>query len=178
MCSSDLQWYFRITDYAEELLDFSDVIEWPERVMTMQKYWIGKSEGARIDFTLENSLQKIPIFTTRPDTIFGVTFMALPPEHPLVQSWLAEEPDNAELQSFCKRVMNEDKMLRSSAESLKEGVFSGRYAINPLNGDKVQIWITNYVLMDYGTGAVMAVPAHDQRDFDFAKKYEIGRAHV
>lgn len=167
------QWYFRITDYAEELLDFSDVIEWPERVMTMQKYWIGKSEGARIDFTLENSLQKIPIFTTRPDTIFGVTFMALPPEHPLVQTWLAEEPDNAELQSFCKRVMNEDKMLRSSAESLKEGVFSGRYAINPLNGAKVQIWITNYVLMDYGTGAVMAVPAHDQRDFDFAKKYDI-----
>ncbi|MDD3563803.1 MAG: leucine--tRNA ligase, partial [Candidatus Cloacimonetes bacterium] len=167
------QWYFRITDYAEELLDFSDVIEWPERVMTMQKYWIGKSEGARIDFTLENSSQKIPIFTTRPDTIFGVTFMALPPEHPLVQTWLAEEPDNAELQSFCKRVMNEDKMLRSSAESLKEGVFSGRYAINPLNGAKVQIWITNYVLMDYGTGAVMAVPAHDQRDFDFAKKYDI-----
>jgi leucyl-tRNA synthetase len=167
------QWYFRITDYAEELLDFSSVIEWPERVMTMQKYWIGKSEGARIDFTLEGSSQKIPIFTTRPDTIFGVTFMALPPEHPLVQTWLAQEPDNAELQSFCKRVMNEDKMLRSSAESLKEGVFSGRYAINPLNGAKVQIWITNYVLMDYGTGAVMAVPAHDQRDFDFAKKYDI-----
>ena len=167
------QWYFRITDYAEELLDFSHVIEWPERVMTMQKYWIGKSEGARIDFTLENSSQKIPIFTTRPDTIFGVTFMALPPEHPLVQTWLAQEPDNAELQSFCKKVMNEDKLLRSSAESLKEGVFSGRYAINPLNGAKVQIWITNYVLMDYGTGAVMAVPAHDQRDFDFARKYDI-----
>ena len=167
------QWYFRITDYAEELLDFSHVIEWPERVMTMQKHWIGKSEGARIDFILEGTSQKIPIFTTRPDTIFGVTFMALPPEHPLVQTWLAEEPENSELQSFCKKVMNEDKMQRSSAESLKEGIFSGRYCINPLNGDKVQIWITNYVLMDYGTGAVMAVPAHDQRDFDFAKKYDI-----
>ncbi|MCB5253696.1 MAG: leucine--tRNA ligase [Candidatus Cloacimonadaceae bacterium] len=167
------QWYFRITDYAEELLDFSDVIQWPERVMTMQKYWIGKSEGARIDFILEGSLEKIPIFTTRPDTIFGVTFMALPPEHPLVQTWLAKEPDNSILQSFCKKVMNEDKMLRSSAESVKEGVFSGRYCINPLNGEKVQIWITNYVLMDYGTGAVMAVPAHDQRDFDFARKYDI-----
>lgn len=167
------QWYFRITDYAEELLDFSGVIEWPERVMTMQKYWIGKSEGARIDFILEGSLEKIPIFTTRPDTIFGVTFMALPPEHPLVQTWLAKEPDNSILQSFCKKVMNEDKMLRSSAESVKEGVFSGRYCINPLNSEKVQIWITNYVLMDYGTGAVMAVPAHDQRDFDFARKYDI-----
>jgi len=167
------QWYFRITDYAEELLDFSDVIEWPERVMTMQKHWIGKSEGARIDFTLPDSEDKIPIFTTRPDTIFGVTFMALPPEHPLVQQWLQQEPENLALHGFCKRVMNEDKVLRSSAETTKEGIFTGRYCINPLNGDKVQIWITNYVLMDYGTGAVMAVPAHDQRDFDFARKYDI-----
>jgi leucyl-tRNA synthetase len=167
------QWYFRITKYAEELLDFSDVIEWPERVMTMQKHWIGKSEGARIEFTLEHSDTKIPIFTTRPDTIYGVTFMALPPEHPLVQQWLAEEPDNRELQDFCKKVINEDKVLRQSAETEKEGVFSGRYCVNPLNGAQVQIWITNYVLMDYGTGAVMAVPAHDQRDFDFSKKYDI-----
>jgi leucyl-tRNA synthetase len=167
------QWYFRITKYAEELLDFSDVIEWPERVMTMQKHWIGKSEGARIEFTLENSDTKIPIFTTRPDTIYGVTFMALPPEHPLVQKWLAEEPDNLELHDFCKKVINEDKVLRQSADTVKEGVFSNRYCINPLNGEKVQIWITNYVLMDYGTGAVMAVPAHDQRDFDFSRKYGI-----
>ncbi|MDD4231029.1 MAG: class I tRNA ligase family protein, partial [Candidatus Cloacimonetes bacterium] len=167
------QWYFRITKYAEELLNFSDVIEWPERVVTMQKHWIGKSEGARIEFNLENSDLKIPIFTTRPDTIYGVTFMALPPEHPLVQKWLDEEPDNHALHNFCKKVINEDKVLRSSAETVKEGIFSKRYCINPLNGDKVQIWITNYVLMDYGTGAVMAVPAHDQRDFDFAKKYKI-----
>jgi len=167
------QWYFRITDYAEELLDFSKIIDWPERVMTMQKNWIGKSEGAKINFMLENSETQIPIFTTRPDTIYGVTFMALPPEHPLVQAWLASEPDNKALHDFCRKVINEDKLLRSSAEAVKEGVFSGRYCINPLNGDKVQIWITNYVLMDYGTGAVMAVPAHDQRDFDFAKKYKI-----
>mgnify|MGYP000901813012 FL=1 len=178
-CHSDVeqkeleQWYFKITEYADELLDFSKVIDWPERVMTMQKNWIGKSEGAKIDFTLEHSDTKIPIFTTRPDTIYGVTFMALPPEHPLVQTWLAEEPDNKEMQDFCRKVINADKMLRSSAETEKEGVFSGRYCINPYNGAKVQIWITNYVLMDYGTGAVMAVPAHDQRDFDFAKKYNI-----
>lgn len=167
------QWYFKITDYADELLDFSKVIDWPERVMTMQKNWIGKSEGAKIDFTLEGSDVKIPIFTTRPDTIYGVTFMALPPEHPLVQGWLAAQPDNAEMHDFCRKVINADKMLRSSADAVKEGVFSGRYCINPYNGEKVQIWITNYVLMDYGTGAVMAVPAHDQRDFDFAKKYNI-----
>ena len=167
------QWYFKITDYADELLDFSKVIDWPERVMTMQKNWIGKSEGAKIDFCLEQDGTHIPIFTTRPDTIYGVTFMALPPEHPLVQKWLAEEPDNHELQNFCRKVINADKMLRSSADTIKEGVFSGRYCINPFNGAKVQIWITNYVLMDYGTGAVMAVPAHDQRDFDFATKYGI-----
>jgi len=167
------QWYFKITDYAEELLDFSKVIDWPERVMTMQKNWINKSEGAKIDFVLENQDTKVPIFTTRPDTIFGVTFMALPPEHPLVQQWLAEPNADAALKAFCHKVINADKMLRSSAETVKEGVFSGKYCINPLNGDRVQIWITNYVLMDYGTGAVMAVPAHDQRDFDFAKKYDI-----
>jgi len=167
------QWYFRITKYADELLDFSKVIDWPERVMTMQKNWIGKSEGAKIDFALEGCSDKIPVFTTRPDTIYGVTFMALPPEHPLVQSWLAKEPDHKALHDFCHKVINEDKVLRSSAETVKEGIFSGRYCTNPFNGDRVQIWITNYVLMDYGTGAVMAVPAHDQRDFDFAKKYGI-----
>jgi len=167
------QWYFRITDYAEELLDFSDVIEWPERVMTMQKHWIGKSEGACIDFILENSKEKIPVFTTRPDTIYGVTFMALPPEHPVIQRLLKQEPENHRLQDFCKKVINADKIARTSTEAVKEGIFSGIYCINPLNGERVQIWITNYVLMDYGTGAVMAVPAHDQRDFDFARKYEI-----
>ncbi len=149
------------------------MIDWPERVITMQKNWIGRSEGAKIDFILEGTNSKIPIFTTRPDTIYGVTFMALPPEHPLVQQWLREEPDNKELQDFCHKVINEDKVVRSSEETIKEGIFSGRYAINPFNGERIQIWITNYVLMDYGTGAVMAVPAHDQRDFEFAKKYNI-----
>lgn len=167
------QWYFKITEYAEELLDFSKMIEWPERVITMQKNWIGKSFGTEIDFTLQKTGEPVKVFTTRPDTIFGVTFMALPPEHPYVQRWLAEEPDNKALHDFCHKVINEDKIERTAEDTTKEGIFSGRYCINPVNGDKVQIWITNYVVMDYGTGAVMAVPAHDQRDFEFAKKYDL-----
>ena len=139
----------------------------------MQKHWIGKSEGTRIEFPLEDGSESIPVFTTRPDTVYGVTFMALPPEHPLVQKWLEEDPDNRELHDFCHKVINEDKLLRAAEDTTKEGVFSGRYCLNPLNGNKVQIWVTNYVLMDYGTGAVMAVPAHDQRDFEFARKYGI-----
>ncbi len=168
------QWFFKITDYAEELLDFSKVIDWPERVKTMQTNWIGKSYGTQIDFVLDgDSTTKIPVFTTRPDTIYGVTFLALPPEHPLVSNWLAEESDESAMSQFCHKVMNEDKISRSSAETKKEGFFSGRHCYNPLNNTKVAIWITNYVLMDYGTGAVMAVPCHDQRDFEFAKKYKI-----
>ena len=167
------QWFFRITAYAEELLDFDRLIDWPERVITMQKNWIGKSEGTLIDFPLEDGTGAISVFTTRPDTVYGVTFMALPPEHPLAQAWLAEDPDNRALHDFCRKVINEDKIQRGAEDTTKEGVFSGRHCLNPLNGNKVQIWITNYVLMDYGTGAVMAVPAHDQRDFEFARKYGI-----
>ncbi|MBC8384614.1 MAG: leucine--tRNA ligase, partial [Candidatus Cloacimonetes bacterium] len=167
------QWFFKITKYAEELLDFSKVIDWPERVKTMQTNWIGKSFGTEMWFKLEDSEEIIKVFTTRPDTIFGCTFMALPPEHPLVSKWLKNETKDSEIRKFCEKVMNEDKISRSAEETIKEGIFSGKYALNPVNGEKVQIWITNYVLMDYGTGAVMAVPAHDQRDFEFAKKYDI-----
>ena len=167
------QWFFKITDYAEELLDFSGVIDWPEKVKTMQTNWIGKSIGTEIFFKLNNSEKIIPVFTTRPDTIFGCTFMALPPEHPLVTSWLKDEPKDSEMRKFCDKVMNEDKITRTAEDATKEGIFTNRFAINPVNGEKVQIWITNYVLMDYGTGAVMAVPTHDQRDFLFAKKYKI-----
>jgi len=167
------QWFFKITNYAEELLDFSGVIDWPERVKTMQTNWIGKSFGTEIWFKLENSEKLIKVFTTRPDTIFGCTFMALPPEHPLVTTWLKAEPKNSNMYKFCDRVMNEDTITRTAEDTTKEGIFTGRFAINPVNGEKVQIWITNYVLMDYGTGAVMAVPTHDQRDFEFAKKYDI-----
>ena len=167
------QWFFRITDYAEELLDFSGVVDWPERVKTMQTNWIGKSTGTEIWFKLHGTDEIIKVFTTRPDTIFGCTFMALPPEHPLVGKWLKEETEDSELKSFCDKVMSEDNITRTSEDTVKEGMFTGKYAINPVNGEKVQIWITNYVLMDYGTGAVMAVPTHDQRDFEFAKKYNI-----
>jgi len=167
------QWFFKITNYAEELLDFSGVIDWPERVKTMQTNWIGKSFGTEIWFNLENSEELIKVFTTRPDTIFGCTFMALPPEHPLVTGWLKEVPDNSNMHKFCDKVMNEDTITRTAEDTTKEGIFTGKYAINPVNEEKVQIWITNYVLMDYGTGAVMAVPTHDQRDFEFAKKYKI-----
>ncbi|MFA7055935.1 MAG: leucine--tRNA ligase [Candidatus Cloacimonadales bacterium] len=167
------QWYFKITDYAEELLDFSKMIDWPERVITMQKNWIGKSFGNEIEFIEENTKEKIKVFTTRPDTIFGVTFMALPPEHEYIQNLLKTEKNSAELAHFCDKVINEDKKDRGSVEQTKIGFFTGKHCLNPVNGDRVQIWVTNYVLMDYGTGAVMAVPAHDQRDFEFAKKYDI-----
>ncbi len=167
------QWFFKITNYAEELLDFSDVIEWPDKVKTMQVNWIGKSPGTEIYFKIEHSEKTIEVFTTRPDTIFGCTFMALPPEHPLVTEWLKSEPEDSKLRRFCQKVINEDKISRTAEDSTKEGIFSNRFALNPVNGEKVQIWITNYVLMDYGTGAVMAVPAHDQRDFEFARKYDI-----
>ncbi|MDD2651165.1 MAG: leucine--tRNA ligase [Candidatus Cloacimonetes bacterium] len=167
------QWFFKITKYAEELLDFSKMIDWPDRVIAMQKHWMEKSEGSQICFQLENTDKCIKVFTTRPDTVFGVTFMALPPEHPLVAEWLSKEDKDSELALFCKKVINEDKITRGAVDTTKEGIFTGRYCINPLNGDKIQIWVTNYVLMEYGTGAVMAVPAHDQRDFEFAKKYDI-----
>ena len=167
------QWFFRITKYADELLDFSGLTDWPERVKIMQTNWIGKSFGTNIHFKLEGKDDVITVFTTRPDTIFGCTFMALPPEHPLVSRWLKDEPKDSEFTKFCDKVINEDKISRSAEDTTKEGIFSGRFAINPVNGEKVQIWITNYVLMDYGTGAVMAVPAHDQRDFEFARKYDI-----
>ncbi len=165
------QWFAKITDYAEELLDTKDLIDWPEKVKLMQKNWIGRSTGVTIDFLYEE--QKLPVFTTRPDTIFGVTFMAIAPEHPLTQSFLQTEGEDSKLYKFCQKVMTQDNSHRTAEDKEKEGIFTGRYCINPVNGDKVEIWITNYVLMDYGTGAVMAVPAHDTRDFLFARKYNI-----
>ncbi len=167
------QWFLKITDYAEELLDFSNVSCWPERVITMQKNWIWKSEGSKIYFKLIDSDKKITVFTTRPDTIFGCTYLALPPEHPIVINWLKESNVDQKVKSFCEKTINSDSSLRTTDDFTKEGVFSGKYCINPVNGDKIPIWITNYVLVEYGTGAVMAVPAHDQRDFEFAKKHDL-----
>ncbi len=162
------QWYFRITDYAEELLDFS-TIEWPERVKTMQTNWIGRSEGANVVFKTETG-DEMPIFTTRPDTLWGATFMVMAPEHPLVEKITSPE-QRATVSAYQEAVSRLTEIDRESADREKTGVFSGGYAINPVNGARIPIWIADYVLMGYGTGAIMAVPAHDQRDFEFARKF-------
>jgi len=164
------QWFFRITDYADELLDH-DHIEWPERVKIMQKNWIGKSEGVEISFGLEKKEleeKEIRVFTTRPDTTYGVTFVVLAPEHPLVAKLTSPERKE-EVERYVEWARRQSEMERVSTEREKSGVFIGAYAINKLNGERVPIWTADYVLMSYGTGAVMAVPAHDTRDFEFAK---------
>jgi leucyl-tRNA synthetase len=170
------QWFFRVTDYGEDLLDHSDRLPgWPEKVTTMQKNWIGKSVGAEIRFPMENpvdDLQKeIPVFTTRQDTVFGATFMVLAPEHPLVLELSKGTQQEAEVVSFVERMSLQDRSAKTVETFEKEGVFIGAYCINPLTGRRMPIFTANFALMEYGTGAVMAVPAHDQRDFDFAKKY-------
>jgi leucyl-tRNA synthetase len=167
------QWFFKITEYAQRLLDDLQKLQgWPERVKVMQKNWIGRSEGAWVDFILEDG-EKVKIFTTRPDTLYGVTFFLLAPEHPLVEKFVKGTDREKEVFSFCERITRTSEIDRASGEAEKEGIFTGEYIINPLNGGKVPVWVANYVLMEYGTGAVMAVPAHDQRDFEFARKYDI-----
>ena len=164
------QWFFKITDYAEELLDYSH-IEWPERIKLMQRHWIGKSEGVEIAFGLEKEgieEKEIRVFTTRPDTIYGATFVVLAPEHPLVDKLTSPER-REEVERYVDWARRQSEMERVSTEREKSGVFIGAYAINKLNGERVPIWIADYVLISYGTGAVMAVPAHDTRDFEFAK---------
>jgi leucyl-tRNA synthetase len=162
------QWFFRTTKYAEELLKF-DSIDWPERVRTLQTNWIGKSEGATVVFKTETG-DSFEIFTTRPDTLWGVTFMVLAPEHPLVNKITPPER-KAEVTAYIQEAVRQTDVQREATDKEKTGVFSGGYAINPVNGERVPIWIADYVLMTYGTGAIMAVPAHDQRDFEFARKY-------
>ena len=168
------QWFFKITAYAEELLANCDKLTgWPERVLTMQRNWIGKSVGVEVDFVVEGSGDKLTIFTTRPDTLFGVTFMSIAPEHPMIESLIRGKAQADKVRAFVQRVLSEDKASRTDEKQEKEGMFTGAYAVNPLNNDKVPIWVGNFVLMEYGTGAIMSVPAHDQRDFEFAKKYGI-----
>ncbi|MDD2432868.1 MAG: leucine--tRNA ligase [Clostridia bacterium] len=168
------QWYFRITDYAQELLDsLADLPGWPDKVKIMQENWIGRSEGAEIYFTVEKTGEKIPVYTTRQDTVFGVTYVVLAPEHPLVKKLIAGTNYEQSVQDFVKKVQQMTEIDRTSAETEKEGIFTGAYAINPINQEKVPIWVTNYVLYEYGTGAVMGVPAHDERDFMFARKYNL-----
>ena len=170
------QWFFRITQYADELLEATDrLTEWPEKVLTMQRNWIGRSEGARIKFPLEKpstSADGIEVFTTRIDTIYGATFLLLAPEHPLVVQW-SREPGGEAFAEARTRFQSQDRTARMTGEVEKEGFDTGRRAINPFTNEPVPVWIANFVLGEYGTGAVMAVPAHDQRDFEFARKYSL-----
>ncbi|UCE28369.1 MAG: class I tRNA ligase family protein, partial [Candidatus Coatesbacteria bacterium] len=169
------QWYFKITAMADRLLEDIKLLEgtWPEHVLTMQRNWIGRSEGLTVRFDVADGDGCFDIFTTRPDTLFGVTFMALAPEHPLVEESIAANPDADEIREWCKSVIARKEIDRASAEAEKEGRFTGKYAINPVNGERVPIWIADFVLAHYGEGAVMSVPGHDTRDFAFAKKYGI-----
>ncbi len=167
------QWFFKTTAYADELLDDMDQLGgWPEQVLTMQRNWIGKSHGCEIDFAVDGNDETVRVFTTRPDTLFGATFMSLAAEHPLAEQ-LITDAQRAEAEAFIEKVKKQDTTERSTETMEKEGIFTGSYCINPLNGRKMPVFLANFVLMGYGTGAVMAVPAHDQRDFEFAKKYDL-----
>ncbi|MGV8147102.1 MAG: leucine--tRNA ligase, partial [Alkaliphilus sp.] len=173
------QWYFKITKYAGKLLDDLNLLNgWPDKVKTMQKNWIGRSEGADIEFEIENFSEKLRVFTTRPDTLFGATYMVLAPEHPYVMDLIAGSESEHAARNFIHKLQHMSDIERTSTEIEKEGVFLGRYCINPLSGEKMPIYIANYVLADYGTGAIMAVPAHDQRDLDFARKYDVNVVSV
>jgi leucyl-tRNA synthetase len=167
------QWFFRITDYAEELLEWTNKLPgWPERVLVMQRNWIGKSYGCEINFPLDNVSGAIKVFTTRQDTVFGATFMSLAPEHPLAQE-LTTPDRKAEVDAFVEEVRTTDRGKRTADDFEKKGVFTGSWCSNPVTGTRMPIFLANFVLMDYGTGAVMAVPTHDQRDFEFARKYSL-----
>lgn len=168
------QWYLKITDYADRLLtDLEELDGWPNKVKVMQKNWIGKSVGAEVDFSIVGSDEVMRVFTTRPDTLFGATYMVLAPEHPLVKKLVNDQEQEKQVEAFLSRLQFLSDIDRTSTTLEKDGVFIGRYAKNPMNGEEIPIYIANYVLMDYGTGAIMAVPAHDQRDFEFAIKYDI-----
>ncbi|MCG8514182.1 MAG: leucine--tRNA ligase, partial [Halanaerobiales bacterium] len=168
------QWFFKITDYAERLLEDHDLLQnWPEKVKIMQRNWIGRSEGIRIKFPLRDFEEELEVFTTRPDTIFGATYMVLAVEHPLVEKLITGTDREHEVREFINQVKKQEEIERTSPESAKIGFFTGGYAINPMTGQEIPIMIANYVLMGYGTGAIMAVPAHDQRDLDFARKYQL-----
>ena len=171
------QWFFKITAYAEELLKGLDGLTgWPERVLVMQRNWIGKSVGVEVDFPLADPAAGLPairIFTTRQDTIFGATFMSLAPESPLVEKLIEGRPQAAAVRDFVARVSRQDRAVRTAADREKEGIFTGAHAVNPFTKARIPIWVANFVLYEYGTGAIMAVPAHDQRDFEFARKYGI-----
>jgi leucyl-tRNA synthetase len=167
------QWFLKIRSYAEELIEGLDQVDWPEKVKTMQKNWIGRSEGTTIKFPIIDEDRTVNIFTTRPDTLFGVTFMVFAPEHPWVRDWVKGTQYEEDFDDFYKEVMQQDKFERTDIEVEKKGMFIGKHAVNPMTGDEIPIYVGNFVIYEYGAGAVMAVPAHDQRDFEFAKEYDI-----
>lgn len=166
------QWFFKITEYADRLEKDLDEVDWPESVKTMQRNWIGRSNGVEIDFEVENSSQKIKVFTTRPDTIYGTTFLVLAPEYPDVHS-LTHPEHRSQVGDYIKEVQSKSDIERQETNRTKTGVFTGSYALSPINGDKIPIWIADYVLYGYGTGAIMAVPAHDERDYEFAHEFHL-----
>ena len=167
------QWMLKITAYADRLLDDLDTLDWPEKVKKMQSEWIGRSYGAEVNFKLQDSEEQITVFTTRPDTLFGATFLVLAPEHPLVQKITAPS-QKAAVEEYIQKAANKSNVERMAVtDKDKTGVFTGAYAVNPMNGEKVPVWISDYVLADHGTGAIMCVPAHDARDFAFAKKFDL-----
>ena len=166
------QWMFRITDYAESLLDGLDDLDWPESVKDLQRNWIGKSKGCEVDFKIKGLSSNITVYTTRPDTLFGASYVVLSPEHPLVEKLTLDEK-KVEVEDYIKLASTKSDFDRGELNKDKTGVFIGSYAINPVNNAEIPIWIADYVLMSYGTGSIMAVPGHDERDFDFAKKYEL-----
>lgn len=173
------QWFFGITKYADRLLkDIDELNGWPDRVKTMQQNWIGRSEGMEFSFAVPSVKEKVAVYTTRPDTIFGVTYMVLAPEHPLVEKLIKGYEKADEVSAFVERVKAQSEMQRTATDSDKEGIFTGSYAVNPLNGEQVPIWVANYVLFEYGTGAVMGVPTHDERDWQFATKYDLAKKIV
>ena len=166
------QWFFKITDYADRLLEGLEDIDWPEKTRIMQKNWIGRSEGAEIKFTVAGNNNVINVFTTRADTLFGATYMVLAPEHPLVDELTTDER-REDVRKYIEKTQQESEIERTSMVKEKTGVFTGSFAVNPVNGEKIPVWISDYVLLSYGTGAVMAVPGHDERDFDFAGKFSL-----
>jgi leucyl-tRNA synthetase len=166
------QWLFRITEYADQLLDEMELLEsWPERVLTMQRNWIGRSEGAEVVFRVDGLDVDLPVFTTRPDTLFGATFFVLAPEHPLIPELVAGTEHEEQVLDYARHAAARSTADREAKE--KDGVFTGRYVVNPVNGERIPVWVAAYVLVEYGTGAIMAVPAHDERDHEFAQRYEL-----
>ncbi|MFX1340516.1 MAG: leucine--tRNA ligase [Promethearchaeota archaeon] len=178
-CTSDVeqkfltQWFLKIRAYAEELLDGLNIVDWPEKVKIMQRNWIGRSEGSIIKFPIVDEDRTIDIFTTRPDTLYGVTFMVFAPEHPWVREWVKGTEYEKDFEKLYREVMKQNKFERTDIEIEKKGMFIGKYAVNPMTNEEVPVYIGNFVIFEYGAGAVMAVPAHDQRDFEFAKEYDI-----